>query len=361
MNISYKYMLYCTIPSNGHISLSAALVLLYVWCYFLSERCLDTFISRSPSSNMASSQQTDHGPPSPQTDHGPPSPQTDHGPPSPHADLGPFVERTQNPHRDGEDPCSTENMDETDMLYSEQRVQMLQNNGSIVCVELRDHGPLSTHHGDDLVIRNSVDDERVNNLDSNVNTLNTETQFHSQRDHWRKQGRTNSLTILATPPDSLCHMDLSQQSSGRTDSQGFSESSRIGETTQTSDSEPNFQNIAYSEESTDPETASGIDRHKQSQLSVEYTANICDSTQDGRQHDVATRWPCSAASGGNLQLTDGHVDSDSARKDAADVQPVIQEVVGFSIVLLHLTQWKLIAAFFFPGDIVLSPIDSILM
>ena len=300
------------------------------------------FISRSPSSNMASSPQTDHGPaspptdhgppsphadlgpPSPQTDHGPPSPQMVHGPPSPHADLGPFVERNQN-RPDGEGPCSTGNMDESDILYSEQRVQMLQNNGPMVCVELRDHGPLSTHHGDDQVIRNSVDGKQVNNLDSDVNTLNTETQFHSHCDHWpKKQARTNSLTILATPPDSLCHMDLSQQSSGRTDSQGFSESSRIGETTQTSDSEPNFENISNSEESTDPGNASGIDLHK------EYSANNCDSTQDGRQHDVATRWPCSAASGGNLQVTNGHVDSDSARKDAADVQPVIQVVVGFS-------------------------------
>ena len=263
------------------------------------------------------------------------SPQTDHGPPSPHADLGPFVKKNQNRH-DDEDPCSTENMDESDILYSEQTVQMLQNNGPMVCVELGDHGPLSTHPGDDQVIRNSVDGERVNNLDSDVNTLNTEAQFRSYCDHWPKQGRTNSLTILVTPPDSLCHMDLSQQSSGRIDSEGFSESSRIGETTQTSDSEPNFQNISYSEESADPENGSGIDLHKQSRLSVEYSAETYDSTQDGRQHDVATRWPCSAASGGNLQLINGHVDSDSARKDAADIQPVIQVVVGFSIVLVHL-------------------------
>ena len=280
------------------------------------------FISRSLSSNVASS---------PQMDHGPPSPQMDHGPSSPHADLGPFDERNQTPHHD-EDPCSAENLDESDTLYSEHRVQMLQSNGSMVYVEQRDHGPLSTHSGDDMYDQVIRDNEQVNSFDSDVNTLNTETQFHSHCDRWLKLGQRTNPSGLVTPPDSLCHTDLSQRSSGRTDSQGVSESSITGEMTQTSDSEePNLENISYSEQSRDLENSSGSDLHQQSMLSVEYAAET-DSAQYGEQQSVATRWPCDAASGGNVQLANGHIDGDSGQKDGAEVQPVIQVVVRFSLV-----------------------------
>ena len=264
----------------------------------LSERCLDTFISRKPSFNETS---TDHGP----CDDG------DHG------------------------PCNQgDKLDEHDTLHSEERIHSLEDKDAVILVEYMDHGPLSTDQGEIMREQVSVESEQVNNLDCDVNIQCSPTQCHFQNDSWSNNSRTIQLDhadVSMTRPDSSLYVVLSQHSPGKTASQSISESSGIGEMSQMSDSDPNLEMVICGKESTDLEYASGRG------ISVEDCPKTCDGAQDGccegqdgGMTEGSSRSSCSAVPSRSIQRSTG--------KDMGETQSIIQIVVSFS--RLHINVFK---------------------
>lgn len=264
------------------------------------QRCLDIFISRRPSSSETSA---DHGP----CDDG------DHG------------------------PCNQEDqLDEHNTLHSEERGHTLQHTCSVVLVEHMDHGPSVTDQGETRHEEVSRESEHMNNLDCDVSIHRSQTQCHTQSDHWLNDSRTTQLDPVntsVTQPDSLHRVDLSQHSPGRTESQGISESSGIGEMSQTSDSEPILEMVICGKESTNLENASGTAVQREDVISGDDCPKTCDGVQegccegqDGGTTGVSLRLPCSAVPSGSMQHTDGHIDGHSAWKDVGETQLIMQIV-----------------------------------
>ena len=258
----------------------------------LSERCLDTFISRKPSFNETS---TDHGP----CDDG------DHG------------------------PCNQgDKLDEHDTLHSEERIHSLEDKDAVILVEYMDHGPLSTDQGEIMREQVSVESEQVNNLDCDVNIQCSPTQCHFQNDRWSNNSRTIQLDhadVSMTRPDCSLYVVLFQHSPGKTASQSISESSGVGEMSQMSDSDPNLEMVICGKESTDLEYASGRG------ISVEDCPKTCDGAQDGccegqdgGMTEGSSRSSCSAVPSRSIQRSTG--------KDMGETQSIIQIVVSFYLI-----------------------------
>ena len=268
-------------------------------CGCLSERCLDTFISRRPSSNDTS---TDHGP----CDDG------NHG------------------------PCNQEDqLNEHDTLHSEEQIHTLEDKDSVILVEYMDHGPLSTDQGEIMCEQVSVESEHVNNLDCDANIQSSQTQCHIQNDRRSDNSRTiqlNHVDVSTTRPDSPLYVVLSQHSPGKTASQSISESSGIGEMSQMSDSDPNLEMVICGKESTNLENKSGRGISGEDCPQEDGAQEGYCEGQDGGTAEVSSRSLCSAAPSGSIQRTDGHIARCSTGEDMGETQPIIQIVVSFSII-----------------------------
>ena len=250
-----------------------------------------------------------------------------------HADHGSSDGGDHGPNDQG-DQRLMGNSDDHNMLHSEERE--LQDNGCLVLVEHKDPGPLSTEHSEIMYeLVRSVDNEHMNNLHCEINTVSSQTQGHTP-----DGSRKTPLDISVTQPDSLSCVGLTQQSSGRTDSESISESSGIGEMSQTSDSEPTL--VICGDESMNLEGAAGTAVYRHDGTAVEYCPKTCDSVEedcrDGHITGVPTRGPCSAAPSGSLQHTDGHIDGHSPWKDVVEMQPIIQIVVSFTFIAVYVCE-----------------------